>query len=106
MKIRKKALTFSDVLLIPHKSEILPKEVKIETKLTKNISLKIPFISAAMDTVTEANMAISMAKLGGIGIIHKNMDENSQIEEVKKVKKAEIEEPEKASLDENKKLLV
>ncbi len=88
MRIRKRALTFEDVLLVPAKSEVLPKEVSLETKLTKNISLNIPFISAAMDTVTEHSAAIAMARLGGIGIIHKNMDEQTQAFQVKKVKKS------------------
>ena len=89
MNIRKKALTFEDVLLIPKYSEVLPKEVNLETKLTKNITLKIPMVSAAMDTVTEYRAAIAMARLGGIGIIHKNMDIESQCKQVKKVKKSE-----------------
>lgn len=89
MRIRKRALTFEDVLLVPAKSEILPKEVCLETKLTQNISLNIPFISAAMDTVTEYEAAIAMARLGGIGIIHKNMDIETQALQVKKVKKSE-----------------
>lgn len=89
MKIIKRALTFEDVLLVPSYSEILPKEVDIKTKLTKNITLNMPLISAAMDTVTEHRAAITMARLGGIGIIHKNMDEQSQVREVKRVKKSE-----------------
>jgi IMP dehydrogenase len=89
MKIKKRALTFEDVLLVPRYSEILPKEVDISTKLTKNINLNIPFVSAAMDTVTEYQSAIAMARLGGIGIIHKNMDINAQVMQVKKVKKSE-----------------
>jgi len=89
MKIRKRALTFEDVLLVPAKSEILPKDVCIKTKLTKKIGLNVPFISAAMDTVTEYQVAIAMARLGGIGIIHKNMDIQSQILQCKKVKKSE-----------------
>jgi len=89
MKIRAKALTFEDVLLVPQYSEVLPKEVDIRTKLTKNISLNIPFVSAAMDTVTEHQAAIKMARLGGIGIIHKNMDIESQVREVSRVKKSE-----------------
>ncbi len=89
MRIRKRALTFEDVLLIPAKSEILPREVCIKTKLTKNIELNIPFVSAAMDTVTEYRAAIAMARLGGIGIIHKNMDIANQVLQVKKVKKSE-----------------
>ncbi|RXJ68237.1 IMP dehydrogenase [Halarcobacter ebronensis] len=89
MKIRKRALTFEDVLLVPAKSEVLPKEVCLKSKLTKNISLNIPFVSAAMDTVTEYQAAIAMARLGGIGIIHKNMDIESQVLQCKKVKKSE-----------------
>ncbi len=88
MRIRKRALTFEDVLLVPAKSEVLPKEVSLKTKLTKNISLNIPFVSAAMDTVTEYEAAIAMARLGGIGIIHKNMDVATQALQVKKVKKS------------------
>jgi len=88
MRIRKRALTFEDVLLVPAKSEVLPKEVRLETKLTKNISLNIPFVSAAMDTVTEYQAAIAMARLGGIGIIHKNMDIATQALQVRKVKKS------------------
>jgi len=89
MRIRKRALTFEDVLLVPQYSEVLPKEVSLETKLTRNISLKIPMVSAAMDTVTEYRAAIAMARLGGIGIIHKNMDIATQCKQVKKVKKSE-----------------
>jgi IMP dehydrogenase len=89
MKIRKRALTFEDVLLVPRYSEVLPKEVSLETKLTRNITLNIPMVSAAMDTVTEYRAAIAMARLGGIGIIHKNMDIESQVKQVKKVKKSE-----------------
>ena len=89
MKIRKRALTFEDVLLVPKYSEVLPREVSLESKLTKNISLKIPMVSAAMDTVTEYRAAIAMARLGGIGIIHKNMDIETQCKHVKKVKKSE-----------------
>ncbi len=89
MKIVKRALTFEDVLLLPAYSDILPKQVDISTKLSKNITLNVPLISAAMDTVTEHRTAIMMARLGGIGIIHKNMDINSQAKEVKRVKKSE-----------------
>ncbi len=89
MRIRKRALTFEDVLLVPQYSKVLPKEVSLETKLTRNITLKIPMVSAAMDTVTEYRAAIAMARLGGIGIIHKNMDIESQCQQVKKVKKSE-----------------
>lgn len=89
MKIIKKALTFEDILLVPQYSEILPKEVNIKSKFTKNIGLNIPLVSAAMDTVTEHRAAISMARLGGIGIIHKNMDIESQAREIQRVKKSE-----------------
>ncbi len=89
MRIKKRALTFEDVLLVPQYSEVLPKEVCLETKLTRNIKLKIPMVSAAMDTVTEYRAAIAMARLGGIGIIHKNMDIQTQCKQVKKVKKSE-----------------
>ena len=89
MKIRKRALTFEDILLVPKYSEILPKEVSIKTQLTKNITLNIPLVSAAMDTVTEHRAAIMMARLGGIGIIHKNMDVESQVREIRRVKKSE-----------------
>lgn len=89
MRIKKLALTFEDVLLIPKYSEVLPRDVDVSTKLTKNISLNIPVISAAMDTVTEYRAAIAMARLGGIGIIHKNMDIESQVTQIKRVKKSE-----------------
>ncbi|MBS4275927.1 inosine-5'-monophosphate dehydrogenase [Campylobacter vulpis] len=89
MRIVGRALTFEDVLLRPCYSEILPKEVQIHTRLTKNISLNMPLISAAMDTVTEHRAAIMMARLGGLGIIHKNMDIKAQVREVKRVKKSE-----------------
>lgn len=89
MRIRKRALTFEDVLLVPQYSEVLPKEVSLESKLTRNIKLKIPMVSAAMDTVTEYRAAIAMARLGGIGIIHKNMDIATQCKQVTKVKKSE-----------------
>ena len=82
-------LTFDDVLLIPAKSEIIPRQVTTETKITKNITLNIPIISAAMDTVTECRMAIAMAREGGMGIIHKNMSIERQAEEVDKVKRSE-----------------
>ena len=89
MKIIKKALTFDDVLLVPQYSEILPREVNIQTKFSKNVSLNIPVVSAAMDTVTEHRTAIMMARLGGIGVIHKNMDVERQVKEVRRVKKSE-----------------
>ena len=82
----KEALTYDDVLLVPKYSEILPSETKIETKLSNNLSLKIPIISSAMDTVTESSMAIEIARLGGIGVIHRNLDIKKQILEVRKVK--------------------
>ena len=86
----KEALTFDDVTLAPKYSEILPSEVNTETKLSKNLSLKIPLLSSAMDTVTEAKMAIAMARAGGIGVIHRNLDVKKQIVEIKKVKKKKI----------------
>ncbi len=89
MKIRARALTFEDILLVPRYSQILPKDVDVRTKLTKNIDLNIPIVSAAMDTVTEHKTAIKMARLGGIGIIHKNMDIATQVKEVQRVKKSE-----------------
>jgi len=88
MRIRYKALTYEDVLLVPKHSTVLPKEVDISTNLTKNIKLNIPVMSAAMDTVTEHRAAITMARLGGIGVIHKNMDIESQVKEVERVKKS------------------
>ncbi len=89
MRIKKRALTFEDVLLVPQHSTVLPKEVCIKTQLTKRVSLNMPIVSAAMDTVTEYKAAIAMARLGGIGVIHKNMDEDTQALQVKKVKKSE-----------------
>ncbi|MEA3455024.1 MAG: IMP dehydrogenase [Campylobacterota bacterium] len=89
MKIKKRALTFEDVLLVPQHSEVLPKEVNIQTKLTRRVGLNIPIVSAAMDTVTEYKAAIAMARLGGIGVIHKNMDIEAQANQIKKVKKSE-----------------
>ncbi len=88
-KIIKEGITFDDVLLIPNKSEILPKDVDTKTRLTKKIKLNIPLMSAGMDTVTEGKMAISMAREGGIGIIHKNMSIEEQALEVDKVKRSE-----------------
>ena len=83
------AYSFDDVLLIPNYSDVVPKDVDISTRLTKNISLNIPIISAAMDTVTEAQAAITMAREGGMGFIHRNLSINSQAMEVDKVKKSE-----------------
>ena len=85
----KEALTFDDILLIPQESDVLPKDTNISTKLTREISLNIPLISAAMDTVTESRLAIGIAREGGIGIIHKNMTPEEQAIEVKRVKKSE-----------------
>ena len=87
--ILKQAYTFDDVLLVPNKSEILPREVSLKTNLTKKIALNIPMISAGMDTVTESKMAIAMAREGGIGVIHKNMSIEAQAKEVDKVKRQE-----------------
>jgi len=90
MNIKKKALTFEDVLLVPQHSTVLPKEVCIKTtNLTKRVTLNTPLVSAAMDTVTEYKAAIAMAHLGGIGIIHKNMDIETQARQISKVKKSE-----------------
>jgi len=88
-KIIYEGLTFDDVLLVPAKSTVLPRETNLETYLTREIKLNVPFLSAAMDTVTEAEMAIAMAAQGGIGIIHKNMSVQKQAEEVDKVKRSE-----------------
>ena len=89
MRILQDALTFDDVLLVPAHSTVLPNDVSLQTKLTKEISLNIPLVSAAMDTVTEARLAISMAQEGGIGIVHKNMTVQQQADVVSKVKKYE-----------------
>ncbi len=88
-KIVGEALTYDDVLLIPAYSKILPRDVEIKTKFSKNISLNIPIISAAMDTVTESRMAIAIAQEGGIGVLHKNMSIEAQAKKVRKVKRAE-----------------
>lgn len=88
-KILKKGYTFDDVLLVPSYSEVTPSEISLKTKLTKNITLNIPVLSSAMDTVTEDKMAISLARAGGIGIIHKNMPIEKQVYLVSKVKRAE-----------------
>jgi IMP dehydrogenase len=89
MRIAKEALTFDDVLLQPDYSDVLPREVDLTTRLTHEINLNIPLMSAAMDTVTEARLAISLAQEGGIGIIHKNMTPEEQAHQVLKVKKFE-----------------
>jgi IMP dehydrogenase len=89
MRISEEALTFDDVLLVPAYSEVLPREVSLETQLTRTIKLNIPIMSAAMDTVTEGRLAIAMAQEGGIGIIHKNMSPGEQARQVRLVKKFE-----------------
>ena len=89
MRVLQKALTFDDVLLVPAQSDILPRDVSLKTRLTRTINLNIPIISAAMDTVTEARLAITLAQEGGIGIIHKNMNAQNQAAEVAKVKRFE-----------------
>lgn len=88
-RVLKEALTFDDVLLVPQESNVLPRDVSLKTKLTQKIELNIPFISAGMDTVTEHEMAIAMARQGGIGVIHKNMTIEEQAQEVEKVKRSE-----------------
>src|SRR4051795_7890803 len=85
----KEGLTFDDVMLIPAYSEVLPGEVDTKTKFSRNINLNIPLCSSAMDTVTEASLAIALAQQGGIGIIHKNFSIEEQAEEVDKVKRSE-----------------
>jgi IMP dehydrogenase len=89
MRVLQKALTFDDVLLVPAHSAVLPREVDLRTRLTRNISLNVPLVSAAMDTVTESRLAIAIAQEGGIGIIHKNLSPKAQAAEVAKVKRFE-----------------
>jgi IMP dehydrogenase len=89
LRIAEEALTFDDVLLLPAHSSILPRDVSLATNLTREIRLNIPLMSAAMDTVTEARLAIALAQEGGIGIIHKNMTIEQQAAQVRKVKKFE-----------------
>ena len=84
-----KGLTYDDVLLVPRYSEVLPRDVSVISRFSRNISLNIPIVSAAMDTVTESNMAIAMAREGGIGVIHKNMTIKEQVENIRKVKRSE-----------------
>ncbi|HZJ86571.1 MAG TPA: IMP dehydrogenase [Erysipelotrichaceae bacterium] len=107
-KILQEGYTFDDVLLVPAYSTVVPAEVKLETQLTKNIKLNIPVTSAAMDTVTEDEMAIALASLGGLGFIHKNMSIEKQSEMVKKVKETEItdEYQDSAAVDSKGRLLV
>jgi IMP dehydrogenase len=88
-KFTKEGLTFDDVLLIPGKSEVLPRDVDVRTKLADSVQLNIPLLSAGMDTVTESAMAIALARQGGIGVIHKNMKVEEQAEEVDRVKRSE-----------------
>ena len=89
MKNLTEALTFDDVLIVPAKSSFKPSEANLSTKLTKNIKLNVPLISAAMDTVTESTLAIKIAQMGGLGIIHKNLNSIEQAQEVTKVKRFE-----------------
>src|SRR5580765_4933874 len=89
MRVIQKALTFDDVLLLPAHSRILPRDASLKTRLTRNLELNIPIVSAAMDTVTEARLAIALAQEGGIGIIHKNFSPQAQAAEVAKVKRFE-----------------
>ena len=88
-KFRGEALTFDDVLLVPAHSEVLPKDVGIETRFSRNVALNIPIVSAAMDTVTETSLAIAIARLGGVGVVHKKMSVEAQAETVLKVKRSE-----------------
>src|SRR6201997_3731244 len=81
MRLIQKALTFDDVLLVPAFSDVLPRDTSLKTRLTRNISLNMPLVSAAMDTVTEARLAIAMAQMGGVGIIHKNLTPAEQARE-------------------------
>jgi IMP dehydrogenase len=90
MELIKEALTFDDVLLVPKYSSVLPADTNINIELGKDLILKIPFLSSAMDTVTESNMAISIAQKGGLGIIHRNLSVKEQVEEIKKVKKKQL----------------
>jgi IMP dehydrogenase len=89
MRILEEALTFDDVLLVPAYSEVLPREVSLSSQLTREIRVNLPVVSAAMDTVTEARLAITIAQEGGIGIIHKNMSIENQARQVDRVKKFE-----------------
>ena len=83
MRVIQKALTFDDVLLVPAHSTVLPREVSLSTRLTRTIQLNIPLLSAAMDTVTEARLAIAMAQAGGIGVIHRNLEPDQQAAQVR-----------------------
>ncbi len=88
-KFAREGLAFDDVLLVPAESEVLPNDVSTRTRLTREIELAIPFVSAAMDTVTEARLAIALARVGGIGIVHRNLSIEDQVAEVDKVKRSE-----------------
>ncbi len=88
-KIKREGLTYDDVLLVPGRSDVMPREVKIDSRVTRNIKLNIPLLSAAMDTVTEARLAIAMAREGGIGVLHKNMSVEDQATQVRRVKRSE-----------------
>src|SRR4051812_21635964 len=88
-KFGKEGLTFDDVLLLPAESDVLPSEVVTSTRLTRTIALNIPIVSAAMDTVTEARLAIALAREGGLGVIHRNLSIEQQVAEVDKVKRSE-----------------
>src|SRR5690554_577816 len=88
-KIIGEGLTYDDVLLVPNYSEVLPREVSIRSNFSRNITLNVPIVSAAMDTVTESAMAIAIAREGGIGVLHKNMSIEAQALEVRKVKRSE-----------------
>src|SRR3982751_5526068 len=88
-KFAKEGLAFDDVLLVPAESRVLPNDVSVRTKLTRSIELSIPIVSAAMDTVTEARLAIALAREGGIGIVHRNLSIEDQVAEVDKVKRSE-----------------
>ena len=89
MKIALEGLTYDDVLLLPARSSVMPREVSTSSRLTRGISLNVPLLSAAMDTVTESNMAIAMARQGGVGVLHKNMSIEQQAEQVRLVKRSE-----------------
>src|SRR5436309_6177480 len=88
-KFAKEGLTFVDVLLVPAESSVLPNDVSTATRLTRTIALEVPVVSAAMDTVTEARMAIALAREGGLGIVHRNLSIDAQVGEVDKVKRSE-----------------
>ena len=89
MRVVRKALTFDDVLLVPAHSSVVPRDVSLKTRLTRSITLNIPLLSAAMDTVTDARLAIAIAQEGGLGVVHKNMSPAKQAAEVAKAKRFE-----------------